>query len=384
MSNQTAPANFEILARDPESRARRGRLLTPHGEVNTPVFIPVGTQGTVKAISAEELKGLAAEIVLANTYHLYLRPGEATIGRLGGLHKFMNWDRAIITDSGGFQVYSMSDIRKVTPDGIEFSSHLDGSRHFLTPEDIVRVQETLGSDIILPLDECIAYPASEAETRRAADLSLAWARRSRACRQDREKEPGAGAMLFGIVQGGMYPEARKENARGLVEIGFPGYSIGGVSVGESRELMLEMVEITAAELPGDKPRHLLGVGKPEDILGACALGVDLFDCVIPTRNARNGSLFTSRGVVVIRNAIYAEDRGPLDPECGCPVCAGGYSRAYLRHLINAGEILGARLATLHNLYFYLGLLGGIREAIGQGRFPEFRRNFLSKYQGGEK
>ncbi len=384
MSNRIAPSNFEILARDPQSRARRGKLLTPHGEVNTPVFIPVGTQGTVKAVSVQELRELSAEIVLANTYHLYLRPGEETIGRLGGLHKFMNWDRAIITDSGGFQVYSMSDIRKVTPDGIEFSSHLDGSRHFLTPEDIVRIQETLGSDIILPLDECIAYPASEAETRRASELSLAWARRSRAFRQDREKEPGRGAMLFGIVQGGMYPEARRENARGLAEIGFPGYSIGGVSVGESREMMLEMVEITAAELPGDQPRHLLGVGKPEDILAACALGVDLFDCVIPTRNARNGSLFTSRGVVVIRNAIYAEDPGPVDPECGCPVCAGGYSRAYLRHLINAGEILGARLATLHNLYFYLGLLGGIREAIGQGWFTEFRRNFLSKYQGGEK
>ncbi len=323
MSNENLSSNFEILACDPESRARRGKLLTPHGEVNTPVFIPVGTQGTVKAVSVQELRELSAEIVLANTYHLYLRPGEETIGRLGGLHKFMNWDRAIITDSGGFQVYSMSEIRKVTPDGIEFSSHLDGSRHFLTPEDIVRIQETLGSDIILPLDECIAYPASEAETRRASELSLAWARRSRTFRQDREMKSGGGAMLFGIVQGGMYPEARRENARGLAEIGFPGYSIGGVSVGESREMMLEMVEITVAELPGDLPRHLLGVGKPEDILAACALGVDLFDCVIPTRNARNGSLFTSRGVVVIRNAIYAEDPGPVDPACGCPVCAGG-------------------------------------------------------------
>jgi queuine tRNA-ribosyltransferase len=278
----------------------------------------------------------------------------------------------------------MSEIHKVTPDGIEFSSHLDGSRHFLTPEDIVRIQETLGSDIILPLDECIAYPTSEAETRRASELSLGWARRSRAFRQDREKESGKGAMLFGIVQGGMYPEARRENARGLAEIGFPGYSIGGVSVGESRELMLEMVEIAVSELQEQKPCHLLGVGKPEDILAACALGVDLFDCVIPTRNARNGSLFTSRGVVVIRNAIYAEDPGPVDPGCGCPVCAGGYSRAYLRHLINAGEILGARLATLHNLHFYLGLLGGIRSAIEQGRFTAFRRDFLAKYRDGEK
>ena len=325
------------------------------------------------------MRELGAEIVLANTYHLFLRPGEKIIDGMGGLHRFMNWDRAIITDSGGYQVYSMSDIRKITSDGIEFASHLDGSRHFLSPETVLEVQSTFGSDIVLPLDECLAYPATEVETQRSSELSLDWAGRSAAWFRAREPHlpPGSRPMLFGIVQGGMYPAVRRENAQRMRELGFDGYSIGGVSVGESQELMLEMVEVANQELPEEYPRHLLGVGKPGDIIEAVARGVDLFDCVIPTRHARNGTLFTSGGVVVIRNAIYADDEKPIDPECCCPVCKMGYSRAYLRHLLGSGEILGSRLATLHNLSFYLGMMKRIRSAIEGGNFDAFRRDFAS-------
>ena len=376
-------SHFQILSRDAESRARRAVLATPHGTIETPVFIPVGTQGTVKAVSQEDLGEMEVEIILANTYHLFLRPGEETIRKLGGLHRFMNWDRAIITDSGGYQVYSMSKIRKVTPDGIEFSSHLDGSRHFLSPETVLRIQEVFGSDIILPLDECLAYPATETETRRSSELSLEWARRSRAAFREKNHAmpPGERPALFGILQGGMYPDIRRENVFRMREMGFDGYSIGGVSVGESQDLLLEVVEIANRELPEEFPRHILGVGKPGDIIEAVARGVDLFDCVIPTRHARNGTLFTSKGVVVIRNAIYAEDGSPIDSECSCPVCRRGYSRAYLRHLLASGEILGSRLATLHNLHFYLEIMREIRCALEEGRFQEFRRTFLRNYEG---
>ncbi|HZD48967.1 MAG TPA: tRNA guanosine(34) transglycosylase Tgt, partial [Silvibacterium sp.] len=352
--------------------ARRAAMVLPHTTVQTPVFMPVGTQATVKAIPQHLLEELNAQIILGNTYHLYLRPGHELIRRLGGLHQFMSWSRALLTDSGGFQVFSLSDLRKVTEDGVRFRSHLDGSSHFFSPEHSMDVQIALGADIIMAFDECTEYPADYARARQSLDLTLRWAQRSKdhfsAHQHERpwpEAFTGRTQSLFGIVQGGMSPELRRESAERLVEIDFPGYAIGGLSVGEPRALTREMIETTLPLLPADKPRYVMGVGYPEEIVEYAALGVDMMDCVLPTRAARHGLLFTSEGRLNIKNRRFAEDQGPLDPECGCIVCAR-YSRAYLRHLFVTQEVLGAVLNTLHNLAFYLDTMESVRDAIESG------------------
>lgn len=357
---------FEVLASDPHTRARAGRLHTPHGAVETPVFLPVGTLGTVKGVPQEMLEELGAEIILCNTYHLYLRPGHERIRNLGGLHRFMSWPRAMLTDSGGFQVFSMAALRRITEEGVTFRSHLDGSEHFFSPEFALDVQSALGSDIVMPLDECTEYPVSHERARRSMETTLRWAERSR---RHWLQCPGPGAC-FGIVQGSMYPDLRSESAQRTVELDLPGYAIGGLSVGEPRPLTLQMVETVEPHLPRDRPRYLMGVGLPEELGEYVALGVDMMDCVLPTRNARNGMLFTSQGRVIIRQARYADDPGPPDEKCGCPVCRR-YSRAYLRHLFLSGEILASVLNTIHNLYFYLDRMRRIRQAILLGEFSKF-------------
>ena len=337
---------FEILARDPHSRARLGRLHTPHGEVQTPVFMPVGTAGTVKAMTQDMLEELGVELLLANTYHLYLRPGHDAIRALGGLHRFMGWPRPLLTDSGGFQIFSMNTLRKVSDEGVLFHSHLDGSAHLLTPEKAIEIQRALAADIIMALDVCLEYPASHEKTRHAMQLTLRWAERSRKAFLS---APTAQA-LFGIIQGGTYADLRRTCARRLRELDFAGYAIGGLAVGEPPQLSYEMTEVCLAELPEEKPRYLMGVGYPADLLEYARRGVDMMDCVLPTRNARNGCAFTWRGRLQLRNATYAHDDRPLDELCSCRVCRR-YSRAYLRHLFAASEILAAILTTYHNLYF---------------------------------
>ena len=369
---------FEVLKTDP-SGARLGRLHTPHGTIDTPAFMPVGTAGSVKGITQQQLEELGAQIILANTYHLFLRPGHERIRALGGLHSFMSWPRPILTDSGGFQVFSLADLRKVTDEGVTFRSHLDGSEHFLSPERALEVEIALGADIIMALDECIELPADAERTRQAAARTLDWARRSR----DYFSAHGdpAHQMLFGIVQGGALPELRRENARRLVELGFPGHAIGGLAVGEPHEVTCAMTAEAAAELPATKPRYLMGVGKPEDIPDYVERGIDMMDCVLPTRNARNGCLFTSRGRLLIKNARYAGDIRPPDESCACPICRR-YSRAYLRHLFVSGEILAAVLNTLHNLYFYLDIMRRIREAIEFGDLARFRAELRANLEVG--
>jgi queuine tRNA-ribosyltransferase len=350
---------------------RLGKLVTARGVVATPVFMPVGTYATVKTLTPEELRTMGAALILSNMYHLYLRPGVEAIAQLGGLHRFMHWDGPILTDSGGFQIFSLAPFRDVSDQGVTFRSHLDGSSHFLTPERVVALQETLGVDIMICLDECPGYPAPEAEVRRAAARTLDWARRSQAARRRPE------AALFAVVQGGMFPMWRREQAQAMREMEFDGYALGGLSVGEDKELTWEMVAATTPELPEDKPRYLMGVGTPEDLLEGVNRGVDLFDCVLPTRNARNGMAFTGNGRVVIKNAAYALDPRPLDEACGCYTCRH-YSRAYLRHLYVSREILAFRLLTFHNLYYYLELMVKMRQAIRQDRFAAFRREILRK------
>jgi len=350
-------------------------MTLPHATVQTPVFMPVGTQATVKAIPQHLLEDLGAQIILGNTYHLYLRPGHELIRKLGGLHEFMSWPRALLTDSGGFQVFSLSDLRKVTDDGVQFRSHLDGSSHFFSPEHSIDVQIALGADIIMAFDECTEYPADYARARQSLDLTLRWAQRSKdhfaAHRSERpwpEALAGQTQNLFGIVQGGMFANLRRESAERLVEIDFPGYAIGGLSVGEPRALTCEIIEATLPLLPADKPRYVMGVGYPEEIVEYAAMGVDMMDCVLPTRAARHGLLFTSEGRLNIKNRRFAEDQGPLDPECRCMVC-NRYSRAYLRHLFVTQELLGAVLNTLHNLAFYLDTMESVRDAIELGVLP---------------
>lgn len=360
---------FSPIAKDPGCEARLGTLKTPHGDVSTPAFMPVGTQAAVKALTPEQLRCLGAEIILSNTYHLYVRPGHQLIAALGGLHRFMNWHGPILTDSGGFQIYSLGNLRKITEDGADFQSHIDGSRHFLNPESAVAIQEALGSDLMMCLDECIAYPASPEEAEKALGRTSRWALR---CKQSRR---GEGQALFGIVQGGVYPNLRRRSAEELTAIGFDGYAIGGLSVGEPKELMLENLEVTAPLLPAAQPRYLMGVGTPEDLVEGVYRGIDLFDCVMPTRSARNGLLFTNEEKVVIKNARYREDGSPIDNTCDCYTCQH-YSRAYLRHLYVAGEILAMTLNTIHNLRHYLRLMERIREAIHQGRYAEFRDRFF--------
>ncbi len=366
---------FEITARDPATKARTGLLHTPHGTIETPCFMPVGTAGTVKSLSQEHLEQLGAQIILSNTYHLYLRPGLETIRAAGGLHRFISWPRAILTDSGGFQVMSLKGLGRVTEEGYEFRSHLDGSRHFLSPETAVETQLGFGSDIMMILDECVPYPASQEATRRAVKLTAQWGRRARehflANCEKTVPDPGLGMpALYGIVQGGIDPDLRRESAESTQEIGFEGYALGGLSVGESKSATYDVTEFAASLLPDNQPRYLMGVGTPQDLMEGVARGIDQFDCVMPTRNARNACVFTSEGRVVIKNARYARDSGPLDPACGCFVCRR-YSRSYIRHLFTVGEMLAATLASFHNLYFYLDTMYKIRQAIRAGVYGQF-------------
>jgi queuine tRNA-ribosyltransferase len=368
--------------------ARRAAMELPHATVQTPVFMPVGTQATVKAIPQHLLEELDAKIILGNTYHLYLRPGHELIRRLGGLHKFMAWPRALLTDSGGFQVFSLSGLRKVTEEGVRFRSHLDGSSHFFSPEHSIDVQIALGADIIMAFDECTEYPADYARARSSLDITLLWAQRSKdhfiAHQHERpwdEGFVGQTQSLFGIVQGGMFADLRRESAERLVALDFPGYAIGGLSVGEPRELTREMIEATLPLLPADKPRYVMGVGYPEEIVEYASLGVDMMDCVLPTRAARHGLIFTSEGRLNIKNRRFAEDQGPLDPECRCMVCAR-YSRAYLRHLFVTQEVLGAVLNTIHNLAFYLDTMQSVRDAIELGTLPALVARVRARKTGG--
>lgn len=366
-------SHFQITDRSTRCRARCGRVATLHGTVRTPVFMPVGTQATVKAMTPENLREIGAEIILGNTYHLFIRPGHELIRSCGGLHGFMNWPRPILTDSGGFQIFSLRELATISEEGAAFRSHLDGGRLFLSPEDAIRVQEALGADIMMVLDTCIPYPAGFRAAEEATALTGRWAARCRRARSD------AGRLLFGIVQGGMYPELRRRAAEELREIGFDGYAIGGLSVGEPKQLMDEMVVATVEHLPDDHPVYLMGVGTPEDLVEGVYRGIDMFDCVMPTRNGRNGMLFTSTGRLVIKNARFKRDRRPVDENCGCYTCRN-YSRAYLRHLFMTREILAYQLNTIHNLFYYCSLMGRMRRAIEEDTFLEFRRGFYSRRQ----
>lgn len=365
---------YDLIKKEKMTKARLGVLHTPHGDIETPVFMPVGTQATVKTMTPEELKEIGARIILSNTYHLYLRPGHEVIKKAGGLHKFMNWDRAILTDSGGFQVFSLGPLRKITEDGVEFRSHLDGSRHFLTPEKVIEIENALGADIIMSFDECAPYPADYDYVKNSMEMTLRWAKRGKEAHKNIDKQ-----ALFGIVQGGTYDDLRRECANRLVDMDFPGYSIGGLSVGEEKELMYHVVDYTTDLLPQDKPRYLMGVGSPDDLIEGVIRGVDMFDCVLPTRIARNGTVLTSSGRLIVRDAPHAEEFIPLDSECDCYTCKN-FSRAYIRHLFKANEILAARLATIHNLRFLTKLMEGIREAIKQDKLLEFKSQFYKKYE----
>jgi queuine tRNA-ribosyltransferase len=364
---------FTLLGSD--GGARRGRLAFPRGTVETPAFMPVGTYGSVKAMTPRDLEAVGAEIILGNTFHLFLRPGLATIEAHGGLHGFANWQRPILTDSGGFQVWSLAERRRISEEGVAFASPVDGSRVFLGPEESMRIQRALGSDIVMIFDECTPYPATGQQARDSMELSLRWAARSRRAHE------GNDAALFGIVQGGMHEALRQRSARALVELGFDGYAIGGLSVGEPAGEREQVLDFTVPELPGDRPRYLMGVGRPEDIVEAVARGVDMFDCVMPTRNARNGHYFTRFGAVRIRNAQYEQDTRPIEEGCTCYACAGGFSRAYLRHLERCNEILASVLGTIHNLHYYQQLMQGIRAGIEARRFAEFRDAFYATLRG---
>jgi len=357
---------FDVQATD--GAARRGKLRLPHGVVDTPAFMPVGTYGTVKAMSPEELKGLGAQIVLGNTFHLWLRPGLEVIGAHGGLHRFMGWDGPILTDSGGYQVYSLGELRKITEEGVRFQSPVNGDPCFLTPEESMRIQRVLDADIVMVFDECTPYPAEHGQARTSMELSLRWAARSK-----RAHEGNANA-LFGIVQGGMYEDLRDESLAGLVQIGFDGYAIGGLSVGETKREMARILHHAAPQLPAGRPRYLMGVGTPQDLVAAVAAGIDMFDCVLPTRNARNGWVYTRRGIVKLRNATHRDEVKPLDEDCACYTCRH-FTRAYLHHLQRVNEILGARLNTLHNLHYYQELMRGMRQAIESGRLADFAAEF---------
>lgn len=367
------PVHYKLEQTD--GAARAGTLHTQHGNIQTPMFMPVGTAATVKGLTPEELKQAGAGIILGNAYHLYIRPGHKLIEELGGLHQFMRWDGAILTDSGGFQVMSLSELRKVTADGVEFSSHLDGSRHFISPETSMEIQRALGSDIVMAFDECVKHPATRDEVRASMELTAKWERRSRAY----ELKPHQG--LFGILQGGMYPDLRKEHFQMIQDIDFEGWAIGGLSVGEPPELMYELLDASVPLLPKEKVRYLMGVGTPQDLVEGVARGVDIFDCVMPTRNARNGTLFTSKGKLHIKNARFLRDQAPLDENCSCYTCRN-YSRAYLRHLFVSGEMLGGRLNTIHNVHFYVNMMRQMRVAIQEKRFDEFRRAFYKSYSTG--
>jgi queuine tRNA-ribosyltransferase len=366
---------FQIESRD--GRARRGRIVTPRGEIATPAFMPVGTAGTVKAMLPGSVAATGADIVLGNTYHLMLRPGAQRVADLGGLHRFMNWDGPILTDSGGYQVMSLAGLRRMSEQGVRFRSHIDGSEHMLSPEFSMEIQRLLGADIVMAFDECTPFPAKEGVAAESMRLSMRWARRSREAFGERP-----GYALFGIQQGSIFNNLREESSKSLQEIGFEGYAIGGLAVGEGQERMFEVLDTAPAMLPDDRPRYLMGVGKPDDLVGAVARGVDMFDCVLPSRSGRTGQAFTRRGVVNIRNARHAADPRPLDPDCACPSCCG-YSRAYLHHVNKAGEIISSMLLTWHNLHYYQELMAGLRDAIGAGTLAEFTAAFRAGQAEGD-
>ncbi|MFH1412258.1 MAG: tRNA guanosine(34) transglycosylase Tgt [Candidatus Omnitrophota bacterium] len=365
---------FRVISKDRDSKARYGKMVTPHGEVETPVFMPVATQGSVKGLSSQELETCGVEMIISNAYHLYLRPGEDVVSKAGGLHDLMGWTRPITTDSGGFQIFSLADLRKIEEEGVEFRSHIDGTLHFFTPEKVVDLQLTLGSDIIMPLDECVHYPAERRYVENSVARTMKWASRSKKHLDGK----GGEQALFGIVQGSTYGDLRKRCVEGLVEMDFDGYSIGGVGVGEPTELINEITDLTASLLPENKVRYLMGVGVPADMLEAISCGVDMFDCVIPTRNGRNGQAFTFSGEKQIRNAVFKEDFRPIEEGCGCFTCRN-YTRGYIRHLLNTNEMLAPRLVTLHNICFYVKLIRLSREAIKEGRFLEFKKEFIDRY-----
>lgn len=380
---------FKITAKDKKSNARAGELTTPRGVLKTPLFFPVATQATVKTLSNEDIKECGAQAVLSNTYHLYLRPGIDILKKAGGLHKFMGWDRPILTDSGGYQIFSLATLMKIKEEGVEFQSHIDGSKHFLSPEDVVGLQLEFGSDIIMPLDECVHYPAEKDYARASLELTLQWAQRSKnkffdLGRQTTDERRQTGRedkppLLFGIAQGATYLDLRKEAVERLIDIGFDGYAVGGVSVGEPDELVAEIAQYTLGLLPEKSPHYVMGVGTPVDILEAVSNGADMFDCVMPTRNGRNGTAFTKKGKIVLRNSVYTDDFRVIEEGCACLCCRGGYSRAYLRHLINSSEILGLRLVSLHNVHFYVKLMKDIRDSIKSGVFSELKDDFLNNY-----
>jgi queuine tRNA-ribosyltransferase len=371
--------DFSVVATDPQTGARAGLLKTAHGEIETPVFMPVGTQATVKTLSQQDLELLGARIILGNAYHLYLRPGHELVARAGGLHQFMNWRASVLTDSGGFQVFSLADLNRVTEEGVHFQSHLDGSRHLFTPELVMDIQRALGADIAMAFDECTPYPATEERARRSMEMTLRWAERCVRRFAEGADAESSGQALFGIVQGSVYPELRARCARELAAMKLPGYAIGGLAVGEPRQSMFEMIAASLPHLPADTPRYLMGVGLPNDLVEAVDAGIDMFDCVIPTRNARNGTVFTRQGRLRLKNAVLAEDRRALDCECSCPTCQH-YSRAYIRHLFQTNEILGMRLATIHNLHFYLELMRQMRTAIVAGAHRAWQEEFFATYE----
>ncbi|MDS1030006.1 tRNA guanosine(34) transglycosylase Tgt [Bacillota bacterium LX-D] len=364
--------SFEVVKESSKNKARLGKLTTIHGTIETPIFMPVGTQATVKTMSAQELLNINAQIILSNTYHLYLRPGHDLIAEAGGLHSFMNWPKPILTDSGGFQVFSLANLREITDDGVAFRSHLDGSKHFFNPEKSMEIQMALGSDIAMAFDECAPYPCSYEEADKALERTTRWAER---CKQFHNHPY---QVVFGIVQGSVFADLRKKSAQQITELDFPGYAIGGLSVGEPKPVMYDMLEHTIPYLPNNKPRYLMGVGSPDCLIEGVLRGVDMFDCVLPTRIARNGTVMTSHGKLVIRNAQYARDFSPLDPECDCHACRN-YSRAYIRHLLKAEEILGIRLTTIHNLTFLINLMKQIRQAISVDNLEDFAAEFYAKY-----
>lgn len=370
--------SMQLLKQDSRSAARLGCLSTPHGEVQTPVFMPVGTQATVKTLSPEEVRDLGAQILLSNTYHLYLRPGHDLIAEAGGLHRFMNWPGAILTDSGGFQVFSLSELRTITEEGVRFRSHIDGSEHFLSPERAVAIQNALGADIIMAFDECTPYPCDWQYAKGSLERTTRWAVRCRAAHRHTERQ-----ALFGIVQGSTYADLRRQSALEITELDLPGYAVGGLSVGEPKELMAEMLEATVPFLPEDRPRYLMGVGSPEDLVEGVWRGIDMFDCVLPTRIARHGTVFHPDGKLTVRNAAFARDFEPIQEGCDCYTCRH-YSRAYIRHLLKAEEMLGLRLCSIHNLRFLVRLMEEIRGALQSDQFAQFRQAFLSRWHEGER
>lgn len=364
---------YELIHQDKNSGARHGIIHTPHGDIETPVFMPVGTQATVKSMTPEELKDDNAEIILGNTYHLYFRPGDELVKEAGGLHKFMNWDRPILTDSGGFQVFSLAKLRKIKEEGVEFKSELDGSKHFFSPESVMKIEENIGADIIMAFDECCPYPSTYEYTKDSMERTTRWAKRCKDAHTNTEKQ-----ALFGIVQGGFYKDLRDQSVKDLIELDFPGYAIGGISVGEPKEEFLDILRHTTPQLPANKPRYLMGVGTPDYLIEAALAGIDMCDCVLPTRIARHGTAMTSKGKVVVRNATYEHDYSPLDDECDCYTCKN-YTRAYIRHLVKCDEILGMRLLSIHNIKFLTNLMNRVRIEIDNDNLSNFAQEFYKKY-----